>query len=232
MAEASFLAAFLGGLLTLLAPCGALLVPASLAYGLSGTSTDRLTRWLLFVAGLAAVLLPLGIGAAVVGSLLIVHRSTTVLVLGALLVVLGVVQVRGGVRLVPARLLEHRLTAFHLGLVYGVGGFCSGPLLGGVLTVAATSSEPVLAVALLLAFAVGMALPLVVFATLWQRLELGWLRRRADLLGGVALITLGVGFVVFQGSSGLSGLYADLGITALGGSLEARLAETLGGAGR
>jgi hypothetical protein len=38
------------------------------------------------------------------------------------------------------------------------------------------------------------------------------------------------GLVAFEGNSGLSGLYAALGITALGGSLEARLAEMLAGA--
>jgi cytochrome c biogenesis protein CcdA len=193
-------------------------------------------RALLFIAGLATVLVPLGFGAALVGTLLVVHRSASILVIGGLLIALGVLQARGGLRLVPTGLLERRLTAFHLGLVYAVGGFCSGPLLGGVLTLAVGAAQPLVGAALLLVFAVGMALPLFALAAIWQRVgrsvgrdraDLRWLRQHADALGGALLIALGVGFIVFQGGSGLSGVYADLGLTARGAVLEAWLAEQL-----
>ena len=39
------------------------------------------------------------------------------------------------------------------------------------------------------------------------------------------LVALGVGFVVFQGSSGLSGLSDDLGITGFGVAIDRWLAE-------
>jgi cytochrome c biogenesis protein CcdA len=219
-----FAAAFVAGLLTLLAPCGAMLLPASLAYALSGRPALA-RRGLLFLAGLATVLLPLGTAAGIVGTLLVVHRSTSILVAGLILVGLGVVQARGGLGLVPARLLEHRLSAYQLGLVYAMGGFCSGPLLGGVLTVAAGSGSLPLAVGLMLVYALGMALPLFVLVAMWQRLELRWVRQHAEVVSGWLLVALGVGFIVFQGSSGLSGLYDDLGITRLGLGLDAWVAE-------
>jgi sulfite exporter TauE/SafE len=102
-----------------------------------------------------------------------------------------------------------------------------------VLTLAVGTAQPLLAAALLLVFALGMALPLFAFAAAWQRLDARWrwrstwLRAHADLLGGLLLIGLGVAFVVFQGGSGLSGLYADLGISSLGAQLESKLAELL-----
>lgn len=224
MDEASYAAAFVGGLLTLLAPCGALLVPASLAYGTAeGGRAERVRRGALFVAGLLAVLLPLGLAAGAIGALLVVHRTASLLVLGGVLIGLGILQLRGGFRLAPSRLLEQRLTAFQLGLVYAVGGFCSGPLLGGVLTVAAASGQPARAAALLVTFGLGMAVPLFVLAALWRRVRIP--RGRSDVVGGVLLIVLGAGFVLFQGGSGLSGIYSDLGITRVGSALEAWFAE-------
>jgi cytochrome c biogenesis protein CcdA len=221
-----FVAAFVAGVLTLLAPCGALLLPASLAYSLGGRLA-LVRRGLLFLAGLATVLVPLGTSAGIVGTLLIVHRGTSILIAGLVLVGLGIVQARGGWRVVPARVLEHRLSAFQLGLVYAMGGFCSGPLLGGVLTVAAASASVPLAVGLMLVYALGMALPLFALVAVWQRIELRWVRQHAELVSGCLLAALGVGFIVFQGTSGLSGLYDDLGITGLGLSLDAWLAERL-----
>jgi cytochrome c biogenesis protein CcdA len=52
-----------------------------------------------------------------------------------------------------------------------MGGFCSGPLLGEVLTVAAASGSLPLAVGLMLVYALGMALPLFALVALWQRAE-------------------------------------------------------------
>ena len=53
--------AFAGGLLALLSPCSALLLPAFFAYAFG--STGRLvTRTVIFYAGLIAVLVPVGLG--------------------------------------------------------------------------------------------------------------------------------------------------------------------------
>lgn len=50
MTEAGLLMAFLGGLLALLSPCGALLLPAFFAYSFAGP-TRLLLRTLFFYAG-------------------------------------------------------------------------------------------------------------------------------------------------------------------------------------
>ncbi|BAS07616.1 biogenesis protein [Arthrobacter sp. Hiyo4] len=51
--------AFLGGILTLLSPCSALLLPAFFAYAFS-TKTRLVARTALFYLGLLSTLVPLG----------------------------------------------------------------------------------------------------------------------------------------------------------------------------
>ena len=77
------------------------------------------------------------------------------------------------------------VSVYLLGMVYGLAGFCAGPILGSILTVAALSGHPFTGGALLAVYALGMAVPLFVLAVLWDRFSLGsrrWLRaaRRCD----------------------------------------------------
>ena len=65
MLEVSFAAAFAGGVLSLLAPCSALLLPAFFAYAFT-SRTELFGRTLLFLAGLCTVFVPLGLGASFV----------------------------------------------------------------------------------------------------------------------------------------------------------------------
>jgi cytochrome c biogenesis protein CcdA len=248
---AAFVAAFLGGLLALLAPCSALLLPAFLAYACANT-TALLRATGLFLLGLCCVLLPLGLTASVAGQLLIEHRQATILAAGLLLVVLG-----GALLLGPAFAFgrtfafggafpfARRLSfggafpfargpaTFATGIVYGLTGYCSGPLLGGVLTLAAAGQNPPLGVLLLLVYALGMTAPLLVLAALWDRHDLGnrrWLRasvRRSNVLAGALFVALGASFVVSQGGLLLSGAYDDAGLTRLGFRLEDWLANVL-----
>jgi len=66
--EASFLASFLGGLLSLLSPCSALLLPAFFAYAFQSRGV-LVGRTAVFYLGLCATLVPLGMGISAVGSL-------------------------------------------------------------------------------------------------------------------------------------------------------------------
>lgn len=111
-------------------------------------------------------------------------------------------------------------SVYALGAVYGLAGFCAGPILGSVLTVAAVSGSPVYGGLLLAVYALGMAVPLFVLALLWERFDLGrraWLRGRAvrlgrfelhttSLLSGLFFIGLGVLFLVYDGTTALPGL--------------------------
>jgi cytochrome c biogenesis protein CcdA len=150
-----------------------------------------------------------------------------------------------GLQLVPLTWLDRlqRPTGgsatYATGVVYGLTGFCSGPLLGGVLTVAAAGQNLPQGLALLLVYALGMVAPLFLLAAAWDRYDLGrrpWLRGRAlhlgrmylhttNLLAGGLFVLLGVSFIASQGGTLLSGTYDDLGFSALGFRLQDWLAS-------
>lgn len=224
--EVGYVAAFLGGLLALLSPCSALLLPAFFAYSID--SAGRLiARTGIFYLGLATTLVPLGAASSFAGRLFYGHRDLLVTVGGWLIIALGVAQIVG-LGFAPRRLAEASgrirpttaLSVYALGAVYGLAGFCAGPILGSVLTVAAVHGNPVYGGVLLAVYALGMAVPLFVLALLWDRFDLGrrrWLRGRelrlgrlrlhtTSLLSGLFFVLLGVLFLAFDGAAGLPGL--------------------------
>ncbi|MFD8619466.1 MULTISPECIES: cytochrome c biogenesis CcdA family protein [unclassified Streptomyces] len=225
--DIGYFAAFLGGLLALVSPCSALLLPAFFAYSIDSTSR-LLARTGIFYAGLATTLVPLGAAGSYAGRLFYGHRDALVTGAGWLIIVLGVAQIVG-LGFASRRMAElsgriRPTTAFSvyaLGAVYGLAGFCAGPILGSVLTVAAVSGSPVYGGLLLAVYALGMAVPLFVLALLWERFDLGrrtWLRGRTvqlggrfqlhttSLLSGLFFIGLGVLFLVYDGTTALPGL--------------------------
>lgn len=221
--EIGYLAAFLGGVLTLLSPCGALLLPSFFAYAFDRPGV-LLQRTAVFYAGLAAVMVPLGTGAALASQLLLTNQQRLVVGAGWLLVVLGVLTALGVGRVLPqltgraqAKMAGRTSPAavFGLGAVYGVAGSCAGPILGAVLTIAALDGRPLHGGALLAVYALGMAAPLFLLAGVWERMQLGerrWLRGREIDLGRVQLHTT---------SLVTGGLFAAIGVWLItsGGAL-------------
>jgi cytochrome c biogenesis protein CcdA len=170
---------------------------------------------------------PLGAGSSVASELFYGHRELLILTAGWLIIALGVAQaVGGGFALGPAVRLQQRFagrggsaSVFGLGAVYGLAGFCSGPILGAVLTVAAAGGQPLRGAALLAVYALGMTAPLFVLALLWDRFRLGqrrWLRGSAFRLGplhlhstmvisGLLFVGVGVLFLRYDGTAGITG---------------------------
>ncbi|MEU9360878.1 cytochrome c biogenesis CcdA family protein [Streptomyces sp. NPDC048301] len=224
--DIGYSAALLGGLLALVSPCSALLLPAFFAYSVDSTAR-LLARTGIFYAGLATTLVPLGAAGSYAGRIFHGHRDALVLGGGLLIIALGVVQIAGG-GFASRRLasLSGRirpttaLSVYALGAVYGLAGFCAGPILGSVLTVSALGGSPVYGGLLLAVYALGMAAPLFVLALLWERFDLGrrvWLRGRplragrfevhsSSLLSGLFFVGLGTLFLVFDGTTALPGL--------------------------
>ncbi|MEV0747323.1 cytochrome c biogenesis CcdA family protein [Streptomyces sp. NBC_00184] len=225
-ADVGYFAAFLGGLLALLSPCSALLLPAFFAYSIDSASR-LVARTGIFYAGLATTLVPLGAAGSYAGRLFYGHRDALVLGAGWLIIGLGVAQIVGlgfASRRISALSGRIRpttaLSVYALGAVYGLAGFCAGPILGSVLTVAAVSGSPAYGGLLLAVYALGMAVPLFLLALLWERFDLGrraWLRGRVlrlgrfelhttTLLSGLFFIVLGALFLAYDGTTALPGL--------------------------
>lgn len=228
--DIGYLTALLGGALALLSPCGALLLPAFFASTV-GTGPRLLGHGGVFYLGLSATLVPLGLGAALVGAAFSQHRDLLVTVTGWLVVAFGLMQVLGiGFdlrRLLPrseqvaaaSRSRTGLPRTFLLGTVSGVAGFCAGPILGAVLTLAATRGSPLLGGALLAVYAAGMVAPLLGVAWLWTRrpgfgrsvlrgrqLTIGRLRlHTTSLVTGLLLIVVGLVFVSTNGLASAPG---------------------------
>lgn len=218
-----FLGAFIGGLLTLLSPCSVMLLPAFFSYAFSNTAT-LLARTGIFYLGLITTLLPLGVLAGTLGSFVNQHRFTLVTVAAAVVIALGALMLlnvplpflRGGQGSAAS---TSPVSVYALGTVYGLAGVCAGPLLGAVLTVAAVTGSALYGGLILLLFAAGMALPLLVLALVWGRLpfvrrlirprevRIGrWRNTWTGIIGGALTIALGTLLIVTSGTSSLGGL--------------------------
>jgi cytochrome c biogenesis protein CcdA len=239
--------AFAGGILSLLSPCSALLLPAFFAYAFPSRG-QLVLRTGVFYLGLLTLFVPLGLGLGAIGGLFLERRAELSVVAGLLLIAIGSFQLAvGGFELPGAGRISGRFGAsgeslaatYVLGLVYGIGGFCSGPLLGAVLTIAGASGGALDGALLLAIFAAGMAAPLLILALLWERLgaagrgrlrgreiQIGpWTRHVTVVISSTLFIVLGIAFIMFQGGNALGGIYAALGAADLALAIETRVRE-------
>lgn len=229
--EIGYVSAFIGGVLALLSPCSALLLPAFFASTL-GARLRLLVHGGVFYVGLLITLIPFGLGLGALGSLIVTHRGLIIAIASALLVLLGLAQTFGlGFdlsRLMPgAAALERNsatrtgfLRTLLLGMVSGVAGFCAGPILGAILTLALTQGSVWGAGAMMAVYAAGMVVPLVIIAALWQRIGargqrwlrgrtftlLGWEFHTTSVITGLLIVAVGVLFWTTNGLIGVPSL--------------------------
>ncbi|ODR19292.1 cytochrome c biogenesis CcdA family protein [Mycolicibacterium porcinum] len=226
MSGIGLLGAFLGGLASLLSPCSALLLPSFFAYAFDRAHL-LIRRTLVFWVGLCVVLVPLGAGVGLLGSAVTRYRSEMTVIGGLVLIVFGLMTLLGkgfGLSFVQRTIgrinISGSVSVFVLGAVYGLAGFCAGPLLGAVLTMSAMGADPAYGALLMAVYALGMAAPLFLLAWLWDRFNLSkrtWLRGRpvrlgplethtTSLLTGAAFIVLGGVFLFTDGTANLGGV--------------------------
>jgi cytochrome c-type biogenesis protein len=211
--EVSVAVAFTAGLLSFLSPCVLPLIPSYVGF-LTGMSVEEIERrrgtaflhGLWFVGGFTLVFVLLGASASAVGGLLRDQQVWLGRIGGALVILFGL-YLLGVLR--PAFLMrERRIDLARKPLGYfgsGVVGFtfgaawtpCVGPILGAILTLAATREGVGSGVGLLVAYALGLAVPFLITALALDRF-LGWFQRFrpylvwVDRTAGALLIVLGL----------------------------------------
>jgi len=204
--------AFAAGLLSFLSPCVLPLIPSYVGF-LTGMTVEEVERrrWtallhgLWFVAGFSLVFILLGAAASAVGNLLRDYQVWLGRIGGVLLILFGV-YLLGILR--PAFLMrEWRIQLARKPIGYfgsGVVGFtfgaawtpCIGPILGGILTLAATQAGLGRGVLLLAVYALGLAIPFLVTAIALDRFLVWFQRFRpyvvwVDRVAGALLVLLG-----------------------------------------
>jgi cytochrome c-type biogenesis protein len=210
----ALLVALAAGLLSFLSPCVLPIVPPYLAYMSGITVTDMaggrrasaILPALFFVMGLSTVFLLMGFTASVFGRFFLVHQDWFVTGAGLVIMVFGA-HFLGIYRL---RFLDREMRldagdrggsafgAYVLGLAFAFGWTpCIGPILGSILTIAATEGSIARGTALLLAYALGLGLPFLAVAAFFPRLTglMAWLKRhmeRIERLMGLLLWTVGL----------------------------------------
>ena len=201
---------FLGGLLTNFCPCNVALVP--MVIGCAGgfsRSRERARAMLysgVFAAGIVVTLCGLGILAATAGAALAPARTVCLWLIAIISVAMGLHCLRvarfplPGLAELPTGKRKGLWGAFLLGLAAGVVATpCTTPVLAVILTYVAVKARLLYGVTLLLAYAAGFVVPLIlagVFADFILRLKrLQKKTRYRDWIGngsGVLLIVFGL----------------------------------------
>ena len=188
-------------------------------------------------------------GASLATTLVLDHRDTLILAAGVILVAFGLLELAGRslsfLKMSGGTAEETRslVGTYSLGLVYGFGGFCSGPILGSVLTVAATDGNVLRGGGLLATYALGTVVPLFFLAAVWDRARIGekrWIRgwgvqigpvsvHSTNLIAGVMFILLGLSFILLRGTNALAGTYEGWGFTNLSFEADRLVKDATGG---
>jgi len=206
-AALGLLVAFAAGLLSFLSPCVLPLVPSYLGFltGMTLPEVEQrrrvaLIHATLFVAGFSLVFILLGATATALGRTLNYYQVWVQRIGGALIVGFGLICL--GVIRSPMLYQERRLQLEHkpvgylgsalVGMVFAAGWTpCIGPVLGGILSLAASAGDVRRGVLLLAVYSAGLAVPFIV-AALAVESFLRWFQRFRPLLPWVMRITGGL----------------------------------------
>jgi cytochrome c-type biogenesis protein len=212
----ALLIAIFAGVLSFLSPCVLPIVPPYLAY-MSGTSVTALDddpiarrRTLLsaiyFVLGLSTVFIFLGFTASAFGRFFLSNQDMFTLIAGLIVMVfgahfLGVFRIgflNQDARIDAGNRGGSAVGAYVLGLAFAFGWTpCIGPILGAILSLAASEASIARGTTLLGAYALGLGLPFIAVAAFFPRLKgfMGWMRRNMGTIEkvmGLLLWTVGL----------------------------------------
>jgi cytochrome c-type biogenesis protein len=172
----SVLAAVVAGAVALFAPCCiSVMLPAYFASSFHNRRV-LVAMTFLFAGGVASVVLPIALGAAVVQRLLVGQHTLIWSAGGALLLGLGGYTLAGGQLHLPMpghsaqpRGRAGPLAVWSLGVFSGVASACCAPVLAGVVTLSGLATSFGRAVGLGGAYVFGMVAPLFLLALWWER---------------------------------------------------------------
>ena len=171
----SLAAAFAAGLVAFAAPCCAgVMLPTYLA-AVSGGSPFRVARLsALYVAGVAAVVLPITLGASALAAVVSDWHAQLFVLGGVMMLLVAAALWRG--TMLPVTVPKPALTGsaasvFALGAFSGAATACCAPVLAGALALSATTADIAGGLLLGAAYVAGLVAPLVPLALLAGRVR-------------------------------------------------------------
>lgn len=212
-AALGFVVAFAAGLLSFLSPCVLPLVPSYIGFltgmtlpEMSGRRRTALIHAVLFVGGFSLIFILLGASATALGRALNYYQVWLQRIGGVLIILFGLLCLgafRFGLLRQEQRFQLDRKPVGYLGsalvgMAFAAGWTpCIGPVLGGILGLAATSADVSRGMLLLTVYSAGLALPFLIAAVAIDRF-LDWFQRFRRFLpwvmriSGAMLVLVGV----------------------------------------
>lgn len=224
MISVNFITAFLGGILTFLAPCTLPLIPAYIGFlagGIKKEESDNGSRSLrsgiflnalLFTIGFSLIFIFFGTISGTIGKFFILHRAMLAAIGGVLVIFFGIMmlgiiptpRLLGGMPLPAVLRPGNPYSALLLGILFALGWSpCLGPVLGTILLLASTSGTAFEGGLLLFVYSLGLAIPFLLVATLYGSaftyvVSLGKYLPIISRAAGVFFILIGVLLVLGQ----------------------------------
>ncbi len=170
----SFLA-FFGGIISFVSPCTLPILPAYFAFATQSGRSRIALNTIAFMLGVATMFSLLGASASALGRLLLQNQQLLLLFGGAIVMGFGVMSLlgKGFTGFKGQSQTTHSATtrgSFMFGLTFSVGwSSCVGPILGVVLTLAASTGSVLRGMVLLFIYALGLGLPLIIVSTFFGR---------------------------------------------------------------
>jgi cytochrome c-type biogenesis protein len=216
MSSYSPVAAFGAGLLSFLSPCVLPLVPGYVSL-ISGSSVDELqakqraTRSVMlhslaFIIGFSIVFIIAGAAATTIGQLTSIYRVWLTRIAGAIIIVFGLHLI--GLLKIKALYMDKRMHdvkgsaspwgAFVIGFAFAFGWTpCIGPILAGILALAAAEDTVAKGMALLAVYSLGLAVPFLLTSLGIERFLKFYSRFRrhlhtVEVVSGVLLVAIGL----------------------------------------
>ena len=220
--------AFAAGLVSFVSPCVLPLVPGYLS-AVTGVSITEFegADWrkvlgpsLLFIASFSTVFILLGLTATALGSGLQEHQDLLTNIGAVLLIVMGVL-------FIAATFVDRLNAEWHVDALLaraGKGGPivagaafsiawtpCTGPALGGILTLAGIQGEALHGAFLLFVYSLGLAVPFLITALAFSRATTAFAVIKRHY---TAIVGIGGGILIVMGILILSGGFTQLNIWA------------------
>ena len=217
----SFFIAFIGGILTILSPCILPILPAYFACTFKEKKEITKTT-LVFFLGFSTIFTIYGLIAGFLGEALSeisFNNNILIVIAGVVLVFFGFITITGkgfsfmhkGLKL---RKGYHGI--FLMGALFAIGWSpCVGPILSGILIVAASIGNYAKSALMLFIYSLGIFIPLFVFAFFYDKYNLSQNRfirgkelsfgkykiNSTNLISGILLILVGFAFIIYRGTS-------------------------------